>query len=156
MDRCRNLRKEYSKIRIGQEVEATVPAYPEETFKGKITYISDVLKEETRTITVRTEVENKSYKLKPGMFAELKIFFDHQSKVLVLPKEAILDDKEERIVFIKVNDKYVPLVVEIGAREGGFIEIIRGIQEGDEVVTKGNFQLKSKLYDEILKKAHVH
>jgi len=148
--------KDIAKIRIGQEVEVSVPAYPEETFKGKITYISDVLKEETRTITVRTEVENKSYKLKPGMFADIKIFFNHQSKVLVLPKEAILDDKDEKIVFIKVNDKYVPLVVEIGAREGGFIEIIRGIQEGDEVVTKGNYQLKSKLYDEILKKAHVH
>ncbi|NOR22675.1 MAG: efflux RND transporter periplasmic adaptor subunit, partial [Candidatus Aminicenantes bacterium] len=148
--------KDIAKIRIGQEVEASVPAYPEETFKGKITYISDVLKEETRTITVRTEVENKSYKLKPGMFADIKIFFNQQSKVLVLPKEAILDDKDEKIVFIKVNDKYLPLVVKIGAREGGFIEIIRGIKEGDEVVTKGNFQLKSKLYDEILKKAHVH
>jgi len=148
--------KDIAKIRIGQEVEVSIPAYPEETFKGKITYISDVLKEETRTITVRTEVENKSYKLKPGMFADIKIFFNQQSKVLVLPKEAILDDKDEKIVFIKVNDKYLPLVVEIGAREGGFIEITQGIKEGDEVVTKGNFQLKSKLYDEILKKAHVH
>lgn len=148
--------KDIAKIRIGQEVEVSVPAYPEETFKGKITYISDVLKEETRTITVRTEVENKSYKLKPGMFADIKIFFNQQSKVLVLPKEAILDDKDEKIVFIKVNDKYLPLVVETGAREGGFIEITQGIKAGDEVVTKGNFQLKSKLYEEVLKKGHVH
>jgi cobalt-zinc-cadmium efflux system membrane fusion protein len=148
--------KDIAKIRIGQEVEATVPAYPDETFKGKITYISDVLKEETRTITVRTEVENKSYKLKPGMFADIKIFFNQQSKVLVLPKEAILDDKDEKIVFIKKEGKYMPLVVIIGAQEKGHVEIIRGIKEGDEVVTKGNFQLKSKLYDEILKKAGVH
>ena len=148
--------KDIAKIRIGQEVEASVPAYPEEKFKGKITYISDVLKEETRTITVRTEIENKSYKLKPGMFADIKIFFNQQSKVLVLPKEAILDDKDEKIVFIKKEGKYMPLVVIIGAQEKGHVEIIRGIKEGDEVVTKGNFQLKSKLYDEILKKAHVH
>ncbi len=46
--------------------------------------------------------------------------------------------------------------MEIGAKEKGYIEIIRGLQEGDEVVIKGNFQLKSKLYDEILKKAHIH
>ena len=148
--------KDIAKIRIGQEVEATVPAHPEETFKGKITYISDVLKEETRTITVRTEVENKSYKLKPGMFADIKIFFNQQSKVLVLPKEAILDDKDEKIVFVKKEGKYMPQVVIIGAQEKGHVEIIRGIKEGDEVVTKGNFQLKSKLYDEILKKAGVH
>jgi len=148
--------KDIAKIRIGQEVEASVPAYPEDTFKGKITYISDVLKEETRTITVRTEIENKSYKLKPGMFADIKIFFNQQSKVLVLPKEAILDDKDEKIVFIKKEGKYMPIVVTIGAQEKGHVEIIRGIKEGDEVVTKGNFQLKSKLYDEILKKAGVH
>ena len=148
--------KDIAKTKIGQEVEISVPAYPGKTFTGKTSYISDVLKEETRTITVRTEVNNKAYKLKPGMFADTKIFFDHQTKALVLPKEAILDDKGEKIVFIKSEGKYYPLVVETGTREKGYVEITRGIQEGDEVVTKGNYQLKSKLYDEILKKAHVH
>ena len=145
-----------AKIRIGQEVEVSVPAYPGETFVGKTSYISDVLNEETRTITVRTEVMNKDFKLKPGMFAEIKISLNHQSKALVLPEEAILDDKGDNIVFIKRNGKYFPIIVEIGAKEKGYIEIIRGLQEGDEVVIKGNYQLKSKLYDEILKKAHVH
>jgi len=75
---------------------------------------------------------------------------------LVLPKEAILDDKEYKIVFIKINEKYFPQVVEIGAKENNLIEILSGIKEGDEVITKGNYQLKSKLYDEILKKAGIH
>jgi len=148
--------KDIAKIRIGQEVEISVPAYPGETFVGKIRYISDVLNEETRTITIRSEVENKSYKLKPGMFADIKIILDSQSKALVLPKEAILDDKEYKIVFIKINEKYFPQVVEIGAKENNLIEILSGIKEGDEVITKGNYQLKSKLYDEILKKAGIH
>jgi len=148
--------KDIAKIRIGQQVEVTVPAYPGENFMGKISYISDVLKEETRTITVRAEVENQGYKLKPGMFAGIDIFLNHQVQALVLPMEAILDDKDEHIVFVKVDDKYIPVIVEAGIKEGAFIEIIHGIKEGDEVVTKGNYQLKSKLYDEILKKAHVH
>ena len=148
--------KDIAKIRIGQEVEISVPAYPGETFVGKIRYISDVLNEETRTITIRSEVENKSYKLKPGMFADIKIILDSQSKALVLPQEAILDDKEYKIVFIKINEKYFPQVVEIGAKENNLIEILSGIKEGDEVITKGNYQLKSKLYDEILKKAGIH
>lgn len=148
--------KDIAKIKIGQEVEVSVPAYPEETFKGKVSYISDVLHEETRTITVRTEVENKSYKLKPGMFADIKIYLNHQSKALVIPEEAILDDKDEKIVFIKKEGKYYPQIVEIGTREKGYVEILSGIQEGEEIVTKGNYQLKSKLYEEILKKAGVH
>jgi len=148
--------KDIAKIRIGQEVEVLVPAYPGEKFMGKISYISDVLNEETRTITVRTEVENKDYKLKPGMFADMKIFLNHQSKALVLPAQAILDEKDDKMVFIKAAGKYYPQLVEVGAREGNYIEIIRGIREGDVIVTKGNFQLKSKLYEEILKKGHVH
>lgn len=148
--------KDIAKIKIGQEVEISVPAYPGETFRGKTSFISDVLKEETRTITVRTEVENKGYKLKPGMFADIKIFLNHQTQALVVPREAILDEKDEKIVFMKSEGKYLLQIVETGAREKGYVEILRGLQEGDLVVTKGNYQLKSKMYDEILKKAGVH
>ena len=148
--------KDIAKIRIGQQVEVSVPAYPQEKFIGKTSYISDILNEKTRTITVRTEVKNHKFKLKPGMFADIDIFLNHQSQALVLPKEAILDDKDEHIVFIQIDDKYIPLIVETGAREGNFIEIIQGIREGDEIVTVGNFQLKSKLYEELLQKGHVH
>ncbi len=148
--------KDIAKIRIGQQVEVSVPAYPGEQFGGKISYISDVLNEETRTITVRVEVDNKEYKLKPGMFAEVSIYLNHQNQALVLPREAVLDERGEHIVFLEINGKYVPVIVELGARENGFIEILRGVQEGDEVVTEGNFQLKSKLYEAILQKGHIH
>ena len=148
--------RDIAKIRIGQEVEATVPAYPGETFKGKISFIGDVLNEETRTITVRSNIENREYKLKPGMFADINIFLNHQREALVLPVEAVLDEKDENIVFLKVAGKYIPQIVKIGVRNGGYVEILAGIQEGAEVVTKGNFQLKSKLYEDILKKGHVH
>jgi cobalt-zinc-cadmium efflux system membrane fusion protein len=148
--------RDIAKIRIGQEVEATVPAYPGEVFKGKISFISDVLNEETRTITVRSEITNRDFKLKPGMFANIDIFLNHQNNVLVLPKEAILDEGNDRIVFLKVDGKYIPRIIDTGLQNGGFVEILGGIKEGDEVVTVGNFQLKSKLYDEILKKAGIH
>jgi cobalt-zinc-cadmium efflux system membrane fusion protein len=148
--------RDIAKVKMDQSVEVTVPAYPTETFFGKISYISDILNEETRTITVRTEVENKSYKLKPGMFASIKISLNHQSQALALPEEAILDDKDNRIVFVKKDGSYYPQLVEVGTKEKGYVEIIKGIQAGDEIVTKGNYQLKSKLYDEILKKAGVH
>lgn len=148
--------KDIAKIKEGQHVEASVPAYPDETFEGKICYISDVLNEETRTITVRTELENKNYKLKPGMFADIGIFLNHATDVLVVPEEAILDDKDDKIVFVKQENKFFLHVVETGAKENNYIEILSGLNEGDFVVTDGNFQLKSKMYEEILKKGQVH
>lgn len=148
--------RDIAKIRIGQEVEATVPAYPGETFEGKISFISDVLNEETRTITVRSEVRNRDYKLKPGMFADINIFLNHQSDALVLPLEAVLDEGDDHIVFLKVDGKYIPRIIKTGIRNESFVEVLAGVEEGAEVVTVGNFQLKSKLYDEILKKAGIH
>ena len=148
--------RDIAKIRIGQVVEATVPAYPGETFEGKISFIGDVLNEETRTITVRSEVENKEFKLKPGMFANIDIFLNHQSAALVLPIESILDEGDDHIVFLKVDGKFIPQIVKIGIRSEDIVEVLAGVEEGAEVVTAGNFQLKSKLYDEILKKAGIH
>ena len=148
--------KDIAKIREGQHVEATVPAYPGENFVGKICYISDVLNEETRTITVRTEMENQNYKLKPGMFADIAIFLNHATDVLVVPADAILDDRDDKIVFVKQDNKFFLHVVETGAKENNFVEILSGLNEGDFVVTDGNFQLKSKMYEEILKKGQVH
>ena len=148
--------KDIAKIKIGQKVEVSVPAYPGEIFLGDTRYISDVLNEETRTITVRTQVNNENMKLKAGMFADMKIFLNHESQALVIPKEAILEDKGDKIVFIKRGDQFQLQVVETGARENGFVEILSGLSEGDEIVTKGSYQLKSKLYEEILKRGHVH
>jgi cobalt-zinc-cadmium efflux system membrane fusion protein len=147
--------RDIAKIKNGQNVDASVPAYPDEKFQGKIYYIGDVLKEETRTITVRTEVENRGNKLKPGMFANITIFLNHQTRALVLPQEAILDDKDEKMVFIKRGNQFFPQLIETGTKENSDVEVTAGLEEGDEVVTKGNFQLKSKLYADILK-AHVH
>jgi len=148
--------RDISKIRIGQNVEVSVPAYPDEKFLGRLTYISDMLNDATRTITVRTEVSNRSFKLKPGMFADITIMLNHRTSVTVVPCDAILDDNSDRIVFVKVDGQYVRRLVEVGGKDDGFCEIRSGVEQGEEVVTVGSYQLKSKLYDEILTESHVH
>jgi len=140
----------------GQEVGVTVPAYPDLVFKGRVRYIGDTIKEETRTVTVRTEVENRDDRLKPGMFASLLILLDRQARALTVPLEAVLDDRDRKIAFVVREDGYQPRVVITGSRTDGSIEIVSGLVAGERVVTKGNYQLKSKLYDEVLKGAHVH
>ena len=148
--------KGISKIKDGLEVEATVLAFPEDVFKGKISYISDVLNSETRTIKVRTDVENSAFKLKPGMFADIKIFLNNATDVVMVPKEAVLDDRADRLVFVKEDEHYRPVLVEAGSQMDGFLEIVRGLEVGSQVVTIGNFQLKSKLYESDLEKGHIH
>jgi cobalt-zinc-cadmium efflux system membrane fusion protein len=148
--------RDIARVKLGQEVKVSVPAYPAEAFLGKVIYIGDVLKEETRTITVRTEVPNLGYKLKPGMFADMTICLNHQDEVLAVPEKAVLDDQNDQVVFVRVKEGFRMQPVQVGMKDAGFWEIVGGLEEGQEVVTVGNFQLKSKLYDEILKSAGVH
>ena len=148
--------RDIAKIRVGLLVEVGVPAYPSEVFKGTIQYVSDIFKEDTRTITVYTEVANTDYKLKPGMFADIKIHLNHGAQVLALPRNAILGDRDLELVFVRRGEEYVPLVVETGIHEADYVQILSGLQEGDVVVTNGNFQLKSKMYEDVLAQGHTH
>ena len=149
--------KDIARIQTGLEVAITVPAYPTQVFRGRITYISDVLSDNTRTITVRTEVPNQDGRLKPGMFANVTIELSNNGKALALPSEAVLDDGGERLVFIRVGEnRFQPRHITTISREGGYVEIVNGIEAGEDVVTTGNFQLKSKLYEAILEAGHVH
>jgi cobalt-zinc-cadmium efflux system membrane fusion protein len=148
--------RDIAAVRKGQEVDVTVPAYPDLVFKGRVLYIGDMIKEETRTVTVRTEVVNEDYRLKPGMFASLTVLLDRQARALTVPLEAVLDDGDRKIVFVAREGGFRPRAVVTGAKMNGSIEIVSGLADGERVVTRGNYQLKSKLYDEILKGSHVH
>jgi cobalt-zinc-cadmium efflux system membrane fusion protein len=148
--------RDIAAVRKDQEVDVTVPAYPDLVFKGRVHYIGDTIKEETRTVTVRTEVANREDRLKPGMFASLVILLDRQARALTVPQEAVLDDGDRKIVFVAREDGFQPRVVTTGSRLDGSVEILAGLGPGEKVVTKGSYQLKSKLYDEVLKGADLH
>jgi len=149
--------KDISLIKIGKNVEVNVPAYAKETFIGKVAFISDVFNEETRTVTVRTEVANKDSKLKVGMFANIKIYTAVEKKLLVIPLEAVLDVEGEKVVFVKEGNAFHRKVVEVGITLDNFIEILSGLKEGEKVVMKGNFQLQSEIIEkETSMGVHVH
>ncbi|OQX95507.1 hypothetical protein B6I21_05010, partial [candidate division KSB1 bacterium 4572_119] len=97
------------------------------------------------TIKILVEINNKNEKLKPGMFANTHIVIGEKEKALVIPKEAILEDENLKIVFVKEALGFHRHIVKTGIISDEFIEIVSGLSEGDVVVTKGNYQLKSKL-----------
>jgi len=149
--------RDIARIHPGLEVEVTVPAYPEDIFRGTISYIGDILDPETRTITVRTEVENTGLKLKPGMFADLTIELAQNGHAVAVPADAVLEDHGVPFLFVKTDERHFqPRIVSLGASGGGFVEIAGGLEVGEVVVTTGNFQLKSKLNEAVLDAGRVH
>ena len=147
--------RDIARVHPGQDVELSVPAYPGEIFGGRLSYVGDVIKEDTRTVTVRTEVENRDQRLKPGMFADVQISLNGARRALAVPEEAVLEDEQETIVFVAVDDGYLPRAVEVGGTHDGYLEVLHGLDEGDRVVTAGSFQLKSELH-EGTSGTHVH
>jgi cobalt-zinc-cadmium efflux system membrane fusion protein len=146
--------KDLSRVKNGQRVEVHVPAYPAEVFTGQILYIGDVVNPDTRTITVRTRVLNKDSRLKPGMFADIKIEIGNKKEAILVPVQALLDDGNQKIVFVKQTDGYLCRVVQAGTLHNGAIEILKGLKIGEKVVIEGNYQLKSMLNESALSHAH--
>ena len=146
--------QDLGKVRTGMQVKLSVSAYPGKEFKGRISYLADVIDEKTRTIKARVTIDNRDGSLKPGMFATASIDSVKDSgaeKVIVVPEEAVFLDGSERYVFIQEEKgRFVVRRVSVGPASGLKIEIKEGLKGGDAVVTKGVFTLKSELKKETL------
>jgi len=131
-------------IKEGLPVAIDAIAFPGEVFKGKIIAITPVLDPKTRSVQVRAEIENTEHKLKPEMFLNAKINIDLGEK-LAVPEEAVMDTGERKIVFIAKPDGYfVSREVKLGNKAGDYYEVLSGLEEGEEVVSSGNFFVDSE------------
>ncbi len=145
--------KDISRLKAGMGVKVAVTAFPDSDFRGRISYIGDVVDEKTRTIKARVTVDNSGGLLKPGMFATVTIDAkgSQEEKVTAVPQEAVLMDGEARYVFVQTApDRFKRKDIKVGRTFGKKIEVIEGLKEGDTVVGKGSFVLKSELKKEEL------
>jgi cobalt-zinc-cadmium efflux system membrane fusion protein len=148
--------KDLGKIRRGQAVEIRVDAYPDETFRGRIAAIKDVLDPRTRTAGVRSEVANPGGKLLLEMFATMLIPTRDPHTALTVPAESVQTVNRRHVVFIPRGELHFEAreVQTIG--EGARPEIIAGLKEGEPVVVTGAFQLKSAFLSHELQPEHSH
>jgi cobalt-zinc-cadmium efflux system membrane fusion protein len=137
--------KDVPLVVTGLPVEIRVSPYPDEVFKGTVTYVGDQIDPTTRTVKVRTEVDNSLGKLKPEMFATIFITTEVISDVLAIPEEAVQTDGNKKIVFIDMgNGGFEAREVTLGRQVDSFYQLMEGIKAGEKIVTKGSFLLKSE------------
>jgi len=101
--------KDISRLRVGAGVKVSVSAFPDKLFRGKISYIADVVDEKTRTEKARVTIDNASSLLKPGMFATVLAEGTRggAERLLALPEEAIFIDGAKQCVFVQISsDKF--------------------------------------------------
>ena len=154
--------RDLRRVHLEDDVVVAADAYPDELFRGKVSYISDQVDADTRTVRARIDVDNPSHKLRPGMFARVTLtdpHFESTDRVssLVVPSGAVQRDGEEFVVFVaQGNNRFARHEVEVGRSAGGLTEILSGLASGDTVVVEGAFLLKSEASKEQMGAGHEH
>ncbi len=127
-------------VRLGQPISAEFEGLAGETMTGRITYIYPVINPDTRTAKVRVAIVNVGMRLKPGMYATLRMEASASGATLGVPRSAVLQTGERSLVFVKSgNGQLQPREVKVGSASDDRIEILSGLKAGETVVASATF-----------------
>ena len=131
-------------VEVGQSMEITVPALGGTPLTGKVVAVGATVNPDTRTVGVRTEVDNPKRALKPQMLATMRISGAPQ-KTLAVPPAAVVRENDRDNVYVKTaENKYRLTPVELGPNSNGMRALLQGPREGTEIVSEGAFHLNNE------------
>ncbi len=131
-------------VKVGQRATVTLDAYPGDRFTGRVIYIYPFVEENTRTVKVRFELANRSGRLKPGMYANVELDVPIGMSTTI-PSNALLDSGSRQLVFVAEGDGYFqPRDVTVGQRLGDRVQIVEGLEVGEQVAMSATFFLDSE------------
>jgi Cu(I)/Ag(I) efflux system membrane fusion protein len=137
--------RDIAAVKVGQDVQVTINAYPDKLFAGKVAHIYPTLKPETRTVPIRVELANPGGLLKPAMYASVKVGTDGTAKVVAVPLSAVIDSGTRQTVLVqKAAGSFEPREVKLGVRSDDYVEVREGVQDGEAVVVAANFLIDSE------------
>jgi membrane fusion protein, copper/silver efflux system len=137
--------QDMARIAIGQVATVLVGAYQGEQFQGQVGFVAPTVDASTRTLRIRIELDNAAQKLKPGMFADVRLQVPGGHAAVMIPSEALVDTGDYQYVFLaKEAGRFEPRRVRAGVRSAGRVQILEGLSAGDEVVTTANFLIDSE------------
>ncbi|HTU66248.1 MAG TPA: efflux RND transporter periplasmic adaptor subunit [Steroidobacteraceae bacterium] len=128
-------------LRNGLSVRATAPAFPGRSFAGKVASIDSRVDLATRSVTVRALLANEDGALRPGMFLNVSLANDER-QALIIPEEALTPEAERQFVFVVANEKAERREVRIGNRRPGSVEVVSGLEAGEQVIVEGTQKVR--------------
>lgn len=146
-----------SKVELGQKIEITTPAFPNNTYTGTVTAISPAISEQSRSFMVRAIIQNEKLELRPGLFATVLLEVSKNEKALLVPEQALVPQGQQYFVMTVVDGKVAQVPVTIGQRRKAEVELVSGVQQGDVVIIAGQIKLQpgaavTPLFPEMLQK----
>ncbi|MDD4928018.1 MAG: efflux RND transporter periplasmic adaptor subunit [Gallionella sp.] len=131
-------------VRTGDVVQAEISALAEQDIRGRLIFVSDTVKPDTRTVTARMDVENPDRLIKPGMLASMLIHGATKKRVMV-PVVAVVREENLDYVFVQIDAVRFQLrQVKLGNENNGVAPVIEGLAAGEKIVTEGAFHLNNE------------
>ena len=134
--------REMRLIQAAQPVQMLVDALPGTVFAGAVARVSPVVDASTGTFRVVAQFKDDSGQLRSGMFGRVRIVYDQRADALVVPRSALVGDDKDASVFVVEADVAKRRKVKLGYADGGQVEVVDGIAEGEQVVTLGQAALR--------------
>ncbi len=137
--------RQASLVKQDSRVTMTLDYLPGRKWQGTVDYVYPTLDATTRTVKVRMRFNNPQGHLKPNMFAQVAIHSDDTQPALLIPKEALIrSGSSERVVLALGDGRFKSVAVNTGRKDNNKVEILEGIEAGDEVVVSAQFLLDSE------------
>ncbi len=141
--------KDLSRLRVGAKTEVQLNAFSREQFHGVVEYVGQQTDPVARTLTARVRLRNDDFRLRLGLFGSAHVEVAEPSNAtpqIVVPRSAVTEIGSKKIVFVKAKDgDFVVHDVTLGDAALAHVQVLSGLDEGEEVVTSGVFTLKSLL-----------
>ena len=132
-------------VTVGQPAEVSLAFLPGRTWEGKVEYIYPSLDPKTRTLKARLRFPNPDESLKPNMYANVKIYGGPKNDVVVVPIEALIrTGRQERVILALGEGRFESRPVRAGIESGDWVEIIEGVEAGEQIVVSGQFLIDSE------------
>ena len=133
---------ELAQLSVGAKAEIYVDAYRKQVFRGEVSRISPTVDPESRMADIEIQVGNKDHRLKPGMFARVNLVVQRRNGVLLLSKDSLIREHGHTRVFVHENGRALLRKVSLGLEGEQYVELLKGLREGDEVIVAGQYELK--------------
>ncbi|MBW2079089.1 MAG: efflux RND transporter periplasmic adaptor subunit [Deltaproteobacteria bacterium] len=159
MDRVKALvqvvESDLAQIRVGAKADIHVDAYQEQVFRGEVSRISPTVDPESRMADVEIEVENMDHRLKPGMFARVNLVVQRRDGVLLLVKDSLIRERGHTRVFVHENGRALLREISLGLEGEKYVEVLRGLREGEEVIVAGQYELKDMMPVRVIRRHKI-
>lgn len=131
-----------ARLSVGQSIQARSAAWPDEPFEGVIRTIDSRVNPTTRAVSIRAEIANDTFRLKPGMFMTVNLVMAERPNAVLVPEAAVMVVGDNHFAYVAEDGRAVRRSLRLGLRADGQVEVLEGISAGETVITSGTQRLR--------------